>query len=115
MIAALEETPADDACVQILVLLKPRRSPVSAYGFTRREARVAAEIANGNSVQQTAINLNIAEQTVRKHLRKRFEKTGTGRQAELVGMLQSGVEVFAAHVMDEAANEIGRPLDMRIG
>ena len=102
VLAAMEDEPLT-APGDVLVLLNERDTKVSlvpellvaSYGFTRREAFVAAEIANGFTVQETAERLNIAEQTVRKHLRKLFEKTNTNRQAELVGMLRSGVELFA--------------------
>ena len=98
LIAALAQAFDENHCSDILVLLKPRRSArllppvtlVSGYGFTRRESRVAAELANGSAVPKAALKLNIAEQAAHTHLLQLFEKTNTGRQAELVRMLQSG-------------------------
>lgn len=60
------------------------------YGLSRAEARVAALLAQGNRLDETAQILGVAYETVRKHLKQIFSKTGTDRQAELVRMLVGG-------------------------
>jgi len=60
------------------------------YGLSRAESRVAALLAAGYRLEQVAEMLDIAYETVRKHLKQIFGKTGTYRQAELVRMLVTG-------------------------
>lgn len=60
------------------------------YGLSRAESRVAALLASGYRLEQVAEKLDIAYETVRKHLKQIFGKTGTYRQAELVRMLVTG-------------------------
>jgi len=60
------------------------------YGLSRAESRVAALLASGYRLEQVAESLDIAYETVRKHLKQIFGKTGTYRQAELVRMLVTG-------------------------
>jgi DNA-binding CsgD family transcriptional regulator len=60
------------------------------YGLSRAESRVAALLASGYRLEQVAEKLEIAYETVRKHLKQIFGKTGTYRQAELVRMLVTG-------------------------
>lgn len=60
------------------------------YGLSRAESRVAALLASGYRLDQVAETLDIAYETVRKHLKQIFGKTATSRQAELVRMLVTG-------------------------
>ncbi len=60
------------------------------YGLSRAKSRVAALLAGGYRLEQVAETLDIAYETVRKHLKQIFGKTGTYRQAELVRMLVTG-------------------------
>lgn len=60
------------------------------YGLSRAESRVAALLAAGYRLEQTADILGVAYETVRKHLKQIFSKTGTYRQAELVRILVTG-------------------------
>lgn len=57
------------------------------HDLTNTEARVAIEIARGGGSAAVAERLSIALSTVRTHLSRIFEKTGTARQAELVALL----------------------------
>ena len=57
------------------------------YRLTQAEARVAACALHGEGLQHIAEALEITLSTVRIHLQRVFEKTGTHRQAELVGLL----------------------------
>lgn len=55
------------------------------YGLTPAEAKVVEQLVTGSTVAEAARTLALSEHTVREHLGVAFEKTGTKRQAELVG------------------------------
>ena len=57
------------------------------YGLTPAEARVAALLAKGRTVEEVAKLLGVQSNTVRVQLREVFAKTGTNRQADLVRLL----------------------------
>lgn len=57
------------------------------YGLTPAEARVAAHLARGLSVQEAAERLGIGITTARTHLQHIYGKTSTRRQPELVALL----------------------------
>ena len=59
------------------------------FGLTPSEARFTAQLATGMSVKEAAETLGIAEQTGRTHLKRAMSKTGTKRQAELMGRISS--------------------------
>lgn len=61
------------------------------YAFTPAEARIAAELVKGRSIRAIAASFGITEGTVRKALKSMFQKTGTGRQGELVALLLSSI------------------------
>jgi DNA-binding CsgD family transcriptional regulator/PAS domain-containing protein len=93
-----EDTPeAEDKPVAIVFVGDPDR-PVEIdparicqiYGLSRAEARVVALLARGYRLDQVAEALGVAYETVRKHLKQVFGKTGTARQAELVRLLVTG-------------------------
>jgi DNA-binding CsgD family transcriptional regulator len=72
------------------------------YGLTRAEARLAAQLVRGQTLEQAAADQGVSLNTVRTHLKRIFVKTDTARQADLVSLLLSGVE--ALRVLDP-----GRP------
>jgi DNA-binding CsgD family transcriptional regulator len=55
--------------------------------LTQAEVRVVAEVAKGDGAEAVATRLGIGLATVRTHMHHIFEKTGTHRQAELVGLV----------------------------
>ena len=57
------------------------------YGLTATEAAVAFHVARGKGVAAVATALAIGQGTVRSHLKRVFEKTGTHRQAELAWII----------------------------
>lgn len=57
------------------------------FQFTPAESRLAELIARGLSPEECASRLGISINTVRSQLRALFAKTGTQRQAELVGLI----------------------------
>lgn len=58
------------------------------FDLSPAEARVAAMIAKGSSVDATADALSVKPNTIRVQLKAVFAKTGTSRQAELVSLLR---------------------------
>jgi DNA-binding CsgD family transcriptional regulator len=59
------------------------------FGLTEAEKRLAFAMLQGQGREAAARSLGISLSTVRTQLSSIFEKTGTHRQAELVGMLLS--------------------------
>jgi DNA-binding CsgD family transcriptional regulator len=57
------------------------------FDLTPAEAKIAALLAEGQSIITITDELSISESTAKTHLRRIFEKTGTSRQAELVSLL----------------------------
>jgi DNA-binding NarL/FixJ family response regulator len=60
------------------------------YGFTAREAGVAALLLQGLSPKGAADELAMTENTVRTHIRHLFDKTGVERLPDLVRLLMQG-------------------------
>ena len=78
----------------LLRLIDPAVAPLpspgalqSQFGFTPAEAALAVDILAGNDLAASARRRGITRNTVRVHLRRLFEKTGTRRQAELMRLL----------------------------
>lgn len=83
------------AAVGVLIQRTPRQRHVSfppslirdVFALTDREVDVAALLAEGRTLIEIAKHLRVQVGTARNHLKSVFEKTGTGRQAELVALL----------------------------
>ena len=75
--------------------LQPTPELARTFGLTPAEQRVLAAIANIGGVPETADALGVAESTVKTHLQRLFEKTGTDRQADLVKLLAGFVSPLA--------------------
>lgn len=61
-----------------------------AHGLTPQEVRVALHLVDGGAVASAAVELGVAESTVRTHLKSIFAKTGVRRQAGLRSLLPRG-------------------------
>jgi DNA-binding CsgD family transcriptional regulator len=75
----------------------PREVPTAnviqgLFDLTPAEARIAAIVAAGSQPREAAESLGIAEETARTTLKRVFAKTGVGRQADLVALL-NGTQV----------------------
>lgn len=57
------------------------------FGFTPTEGLIASALAQGEKPAAIAVSLGIAQTTVAFHMRNIFQKTGVGRQANLVVLL----------------------------
>ena len=64
------------------------------FDLSPAEARVAQKIVQGSSVEEIATDHKISRETVRNQLKAVFAKTGTSRQAELVGLVM-GTQIRA--------------------
>lgn len=58
-----------------------------AHGLTDREQQVTRLVMRGASTTAAAKELEIAEDTVQKHLQRAFSKTGARSRGELVSVL----------------------------
>ncbi len=81
----------------------PRPEELRArYGLTPAEAALAVEICTGNGLQAAANRRGVSLATARTHLGRVFQKTGAGRQAELVRLImQTGVGGSHSEVLAE--------------
>lgn len=64
---------------------------VALYCLTPAEERLAAELIQGQTLEEIAAALQISRNTAATHLKSIFQKTGTRRQADLVGLLLGSV------------------------
>ncbi|MEV5834830.1 LuxR C-terminal-related transcriptional regulator [Nocardia sp. NPDC052112] len=97
--------PEDRTSAALVVIVDPDHETSGGpkalrqlYGLTGAEARVAAAASRGEGLRSIAEELAVSANTVRTHLQRVFEKTGTHRQAELVRVLTtvlSGTGQFA--------------------
>lgn len=61
------------------------------YGLTNAEARLAALLAGGQSLDECAAATHVSRETARTHLKRIFSKTVTSTRAELMLRLASSV------------------------
>ena len=81
----------------VAVVIEPSRRPAGtsalapalrdALGLTAREAQIAALLAQGLSLKETAERLRMEVGTARNHLKSVFDKSGVRRQGELIALL----------------------------
>ena len=69
----------------------PWRRLATHYGLTPSEARLAASLSKGMSLEEFAGNAGVTIHTARSQLHSVFAKTGARRQSELTVLLLSGV------------------------
>jgi DNA-binding CsgD family transcriptional regulator len=70
-------------------LQSPIETIARLHRLTPGELRVMLGIIEADSIQQVAETLGISESTVKTHLRRVYEKTGTSGQVELVKLVAS--------------------------
>jgi DNA-binding CsgD family transcriptional regulator len=83
-----------DGAHLIAVLVDPEICPEPSpallnqlFGLTRKEALVATYLMCGSTIQEMAKETGVGVGTIRTQSKTIFAKTGTKRQAELVGLL----------------------------
>jgi DNA-binding CsgD family transcriptional regulator len=80
---------------RIILLLTDLTSPArpdgeqlrATFGLTPAETRLAVNLASGHGLDAAAEILGISRATASSQIKAIFAKTGTGRQAELVGLM----------------------------
>jgi len=68
------------------------------FGLTNAEAQLAADLANGCSLDIYAEKYGVSKNTVRNQLKSCFNKTGVKRQAELVKLILSGIPAVSTDI-----------------
>jgi DNA-binding CsgD family transcriptional regulator len=68
------------------------------YGFTKAQARLAAKLFHGHSINEAAKTLHISVNTARTHMRGIYAKTGVRTQAELLGLLSTGLTSYGENI-----------------
>ncbi len=84
-------------CARALLLLDEIVAPaksdwqvlIRAFGLTPAEARLAALLASGETLETAAEALRVTRETARSRVKSIFQKTDTHRQATLVALLAS--------------------------
>lgn len=64
------------------------------YGLTDAESAVTVAVTRGEGLAAVAAGLGVGIATARTHLHHVFQKTGTRRQAQLVGLIVAGCIEF---------------------
>ena len=62
----------------------PEHSDLSGWGFTAREEDVMRLLLSGSTTKAISERLAIAENTLRTHIKRLFEKTGARTRTELM-------------------------------
>ncbi len=70
-----------------VALASPAETVAKRYGLTPSEIRVLLGVVEHAGVSHVAAALGISVETVKTHLKRIFQKTGTQRQADLVKLL----------------------------
>ena len=68
------------------------------FDLTKMEARVSMLLANGLTLDEIGVSLNISRNTVRTHLRAVFPKTGVHHQNMLVKLIWRSVAQLGAAI-----------------
>lgn len=84
-------------CARALLILTELVAPAKsdwqvftrAFGLTPAEARLAVQLAIGETLERAADTLGVTRETARSRLKSIFQKTDTHRQAALVTLLAS--------------------------
>lgn len=78
-------------------VLVPSASLLNAlFDFTPAEARLAADLASGLTLAQSAANRGITTKSARTYLERIFHKTGTHQQSQVVAMIRT-VQPLVSH------------------
>jgi DNA-binding CsgD family transcriptional regulator len=79
------------------------------YGLTAAEARIAALLADGHSINESCELLSIKQNTARTHLKHIFSKTATNRQSELIKLINIGPGSLRENSAADQTSERDRP------
>lgn len=76
---------------------KPTASSAAGGRLTPREAEILMLLAEGRLTKAVALRLNISPETVKKHLRNVYQKTGATNKIEALNKTRSLLTAFTAH------------------
>ena len=86
--------PAPDEEGALVLVVDPARAAAvepgllrQVFGLTGAEATVALRVAEGHALPAIADELGVLHSTVRTHLQRVFEKTGTSRQSQVARLV----------------------------
>ena len=68
---------------------------VALFGLTKKEARVAKNVASGMTLESYEKTFHVAHDTLKSQLKSIFNKTGVTRQSEMVRLILTSPAVFA--------------------
>ncbi len=95
---APEHVSARGGPAKVLFLSDPGRAPSPSIdgirellGLTQGEAAIAADVAAGLTLADSAARLGISPNTARAHLRAIFSKTGVKRQSQLMHLIHQSL------------------------
>ena len=90
--------PGPDRPVAVVFLADPESGGIAPdrgpgalgqlFGLTAAEERVVSLVAEGQGLPHVARSLGVSTNTIRTHLGRALEKTGTSRQAELAQLVE---------------------------
>lgn len=75
---------------------KPTASLSAGGHLTSREAEILVLLAGGKLPKEVALRLNISAETVKKHLRNVYQKTGAQNKIEALNKTRSLLTAFTA-------------------
>ncbi len=67
---------------------------IDFYGLTKAQSRLAVQLFQGRSIKEAAQTLHISINTARTHMRGIYARTGVRTQAELLGLLSTGLTSY---------------------
>ena len=76
---------------------------IRLYGLTPGEARIVAALAAGQSLDDISAAFQLSRNTIATHLKRAFDKTGTGGQRDLVALVLGAAAVTRGPADDGAA------------
>ncbi|MBV1688905.1 helix-turn-helix transcriptional regulator [Novosphingobium sp. G106] len=77
---------------------RPRASVAlvgTLFGLAPAEARLAILLGEGLTLREAASRMGITENSVRTYCKSIFQKTGVGRQADIVRQIHQSIAIFA--------------------
>lgn len=76
---------------------------IALFGLTKKEARVAKNVASGMTLESYEKMFHVAHDTLKSQLKSIFNKTGVARQSDMVRLILTSPAVFAGKYTQRAA------------
>ena len=85
------------------------------YGLTSTEARLAILLAEGKTLDESCVEMEVRRSTGCTHLKRIFKKTGVRRQSELVALLMRSIGLARLGRIAELSSPVSRTCKPRVG